>query len=361
MRYIGSSADGPVSGHGPYRAMPLKFYFTERATEKMHSELGMPNIVTMDSLRQMMPESAMWPQGDTWGVDACSWHGAQGGESFIAAIDKNYGGASNAADWVSLAQFVNYEGYRAMFEAQSKHRMGLLIWMSHPAWPTFVWQTYDYYFDPTAAYFGAKKGSEPLHIQWHAATDEIEVVNLNAGNQAGLNAQVEILNSDGSSKWTRSASLDSTEDSTQSVANLELPARLTPVYFIRLRLTRGGDVLSENFYWRGTQEGDYRALRNLAKATVAAKTKTERRGDGWQLTTELRNTSSTPALMIHLKVVRDKSGDRILPALYSANYVSLMPVESKAITTELDNADTRGEPPRMTVDGFNVTAVGSGL
>ena len=49
-----------------------------------------------------------------------------------------------------LAQFVNYEGYRAMFEAQSKNRMGLLIWMSHPAWPSFVWQTYDYYFEPTA-------------------------------------------------------------------------------------------------------------------------------------------------------------------------------------------------------------------
>lgn len=359
MRYIGSSADGPVSGHGPYRAMPLKFYFTERATEKMHSELGMPNIVTMDSLRQMMPESAMWPQGDIWGVHDFSLHGAQGGESFIAAIDKNYGGASNAADWISLAQFVNYEGYRAMFEAQSKHRMGLLIWMSHPAWPTFVWQTYDYYFDPTAAYFGAKKGSEPLHIQWNAATDEIEVVNLNAGQQTGLSAQIEILNSDGSSKWTKSATLDSSEDSTQSVAKLEPPAGLTPVYFIRLRLTRGSDLLSENFYWRGTQEGDYRALRTLAKATVDSMTKAERRGGGWHLTTELRNTSSTPALMIHLKVVRDKSGDRILPALYSDNYVNLMPGESKTITTELDNADTRGEQPRMTVDGFNVTAAGT--
>jgi Exo-beta-D-glucosaminidase Ig-fold domain len=29
--------------------------------------------------------------------------------------------------------------------------MGLLIWMSHPAWPTMVWQTYDYYLEPTAA------------------------------------------------------------------------------------------------------------------------------------------------------------------------------------------------------------------
>jgi len=72
-------------------------------------------------------------------------------------IDKNYGGATNAEDWVELAQFINYDGYRAMFEAQGKNRMGMLLWMSHPCWPSFVWQTYDYYFDPTAGYFGSKK------------------------------------------------------------------------------------------------------------------------------------------------------------------------------------------------------------
>jgi len=67
-----------------------------------------------------------------------------------------------------------------MFEAQSRNRMGLLLWMSHPAWPSFVWQTYDYYFDPTAAYFGSRKGSEPLHIQWNPLNDDVEVVNYSA-------------------------------------------------------------------------------------------------------------------------------------------------------------------------------------
>jgi hypothetical protein len=62
MHYIPSSADGVVSGHGPYQAMPPKFYFRARHP-KLHSEMGMPNIVTLDSLKLMMPESAMWPQG----------------------------------------------------------------------------------------------------------------------------------------------------------------------------------------------------------------------------------------------------------------------------------------------------------
>ena len=69
---------------------------------------------------------------------------------------------------MELAQFTNYDGHRAMMEAQSKHRMGVLMWMSHPCWPSFVWQTYDYYLEPTAGYFGAKKGCEPLHVQWNS-------------------------------------------------------------------------------------------------------------------------------------------------------------------------------------------------
>ena len=162
--------------------MPPKFYFSQRATPQLHSELGMPNIVTLDSLRLMMPEQAMWPQGDMWGLHDFSLQGAQGG----ALVRWNASKKATAARTTSptgstLAQFVNYEGYRAMFEAQSKNRMGLLIWMSHPAWPSFVWQTYDYYFEPTAGYFGVKKASEPLHIQWNPVTDNVEVVNYSGG------------------------------------------------------------------------------------------------------------------------------------------------------------------------------------
>jgi hypothetical protein len=340
LHYIGSSADNVVSGHGPYQAMPAKFYFTQRATTQLHSELGMPNIVTLDSLRLMMPERAMWPQGDMWGIHDFSLQGAQGGKSFLDRIEKSYGGADNVADWVTLAQFVNYEGYRAMFEAQSKNRMGLLIWMSHPAWPSFVWQTYDYYFEPTAAYFGIKKASEPLHIQWNQATDNIEVVNYNAGEVRGLSAQVQILNMDGSVQWEKTAAVDSPEDSA--------------VHFLRLRLTRDDKLISENYYWRGTEEGNYRALRTLPKANLELVSTGGPEGSRWLITTEVRNVSQSPALMVRLKAVREKSGDRILPAIYRDNYFALMPGERRTIVTEVEYADARGENPRVDVEGFNV-------
>ena len=332
--YISSSADGPVSGHGPYRVEPLRYYF-EHAPEKFHSEMGAPNVVDMDSLRRTMPESAMWPQGSQWPL-----HDFYPRNPFKTSVDH--------------AQFVDYDAYRGMYEGQSKNRLGLLIWMSHPAWPSLLWQTYDYFFDTDAGYYGAKKGAEPLHIQWNAFTNAVEVVNYSAGSQPELTAHAEVLNLDGSLKWEKSASLDSSEDSTLSPIHLDFPKDLSPTHFIRLTLSRGGKVLSSNFYLHGLAEQDYTGIRTLPPVKVEAKTTIVRRGPEWFITTELHNVSAAPALMVRVKAVRQKSGDPILPALYDDNYIALMPGERKSIHAQILDADTRGEQPRVIVQGYNL-------
>ena len=184
-------------------------------------------------------------------------------------------------------------------------------------------------------------------------SDAVEVVNYSAGNATGLVAQAEILNMDGSRKWAKSVPLDAKEDSVQSPIQLEYPSGLTAVHFIRLKLTRGGQTISDNFYLRGLEEYNFKAIRDLPQVTVRAAVKVERRGSQWVLTTELTNASNQPALMVRVKAVREKSGDRILLAIYSDNYVALMPGERRTIRTELENADTRGERPRIVVQGFN--------
>ena len=346
--YISSSADGPVSGHGPYRVEPLRYYF-EHAPEKFHSEMGAPNVVEMESLRRTMPDSAMWPQGSQWPL-----HDFYPQNPFKGAIDIDYGGAANLDEWMSLAQFVDYDAYRGMYEGQSKNRLGLLIWMSHPAWPSLLWQTYDYFFDTDAGYYGAKKGAEPLHIQWNASTNAVEVVNYSAGSQPALTAHAEVLNIDGSVKWEKSATLASSEDSTVSPFAMEFPAGLSPTHFIRLTLSRDGTTVSTNFYLHGVTEQDYRGIRTLPAVTIKAKSSVVRRDAEWHITTELHNVSASPALMIRVKAVREKSGDLILPALYDDNYIALMPGERRTIHVELKNADTRGKRPRIVVKGYNL-------
>jgi len=179
-------------------------------------------------------------------------------------------------------------------------------------------------------------------------------VNYSGGDETGLTAHVEILNMDGSLKWEKSAVVDSREDSVEAPITMEYPADLTAVHFIRLKLTQDDNILSENFYWRGTEEGNFTALRTLPKVRLEEKTVVERQGNRWILRTDLNNTSQQPAIMVHLKVVRAKSGDRILPALYSDNYISLMPGEQRSIRTQVEDSDTRGEQPDIVVEGFNI-------
>jgi hypothetical protein len=353
IQYIPSSADDVVSGHGPYHALPPVEYF-RIADVKLHSEIGMPNIPPVESVRLMMPERAMWPQGLDWGLHDFSLNGAQGAKSFYSLIDESYGGADSAEQWISLAQFVNYEGYRAMFESQSKYRAGLLLWMSHPCWPSFVWQTYDYFFEPTAAYFGCKLASEPLHIQWNRDAETIEVVNYSGGDRRQLSARVEIFNMDGARMGDRVVMVDSKEDSVMTAVAMMYPKGLSAVHFLRLTLAQGVKVISRNDYVRSAVEGDYRAIRQLAKARVGATTNVKRDGLVWRLTTVLQNASAWPALMTRLKAVRAETGDRILPAIYDDNYVLLMPGERRTLHTEVNHADTRGETPKIVVSGFNV-------
>jgi len=161
IRYIPNSAFGLVSGGGPYHLMPINFYFDQRATAKLHSELGMANIVSLDSPPADDAEGR--PVAAGRGLGPARLHDARGqqGGALEETIKKTYGDAANAAEWVELAQFTNYDGHRAMFEAQSKHRMGVLMWMGHPCWPSFVWQTYDIISNRPPAISARKRAANP--------------------------------------------------------------------------------------------------------------------------------------------------------------------------------------------------------
>ena len=355
LHFISNSAFGVVSGGGPYRALPVRDYFLLYGYNKLHSERGMPNVMTYESLKQTLPESALWPQNSLWGIHDYCLESAQAAASFNQIIETGFGKSDNARQFTELAQWVNYNGYRGMFEGRSLYRQGLLLWMSHPAWPSMVWQTYDYYLEPTAGYFGCKKASEPIHIQWNPVFDNIEVVNYNARDKAGLIAKARIINMDGSVQWEKERTLDCKEDSTAICFRLEFPKSLSSVHFIKLTLKQGDKTISENFYWRGLVDGNYQALRDLPVIKLQSNTKIERSGENWILLTSLKNTSNTPALMIRLEVVGNNNHERILPVFYNDNYISLMPGESKVITMRLKEEDTLGEKPVVEISGYNIS------
>jgi hypothetical protein len=218
-----------------------------------------------------------------------------------------------------------------------------------------TWQTYDWYFETNGAYFGSKKGSEPLHIQWNSATDTIEVVNYNGLDQKDLVAKAMVVNLDGSVVWEKEMTLDSNEDTTSKLFKVEFPENCTEVHFIKLYLTQNGKNISDNFYVNGKVYGNHQALKSIAKADVKTSTSIKKCADGmWRGTVTLENKSSVPAVMVRVNVVGKKDGKQILPMFYSDNYFSLMPGEKKTVTLRWYDADSRGNSPRVIVSGYNL-------
>ena len=345
LDYISSSADDGVSGHGPYWAISAKEYF-EKQTGKLHTERGMPNVMTYEGLSRTLDAEHLWPQNLYWGRHDYTMEGAQRGASFNQLIAENFGELTSAQEFCEWAQWINYEGYRAMYESGSKDRMGLLIWMSHPCWPSMVWQTYDYYLEPTAAYFGVKHACEPLHVQWNPVTNYVEVVNRSAGHQQGT-VKASIIDLNGETLWEQIQGYVCDEDMTLDMMQVKVPTEIAGAYFLRLTLIDDkGQMRSMNDYVNTTIENDRKSLHDLRQTQVSAAV------DGNNIT--ITNQGQVSAVMLRLNLKGD-DGEQILPVIYSDNYFHLMPGESRTISIEWKAEDVRGCNPIVEITGMNIS------
>lgn len=353
--YISNSAGGTVNGGGPYSVQNPAWYF-QNVGPKIHSEIGLPNVPSLESMQAMMPAADLWPIDDMWGLhDFCDSNA--GASSYTNYINTSYGTATSAADYVRKAQMVNMENYKAIFEARAGAGVnGTLLWMSQSAWPSTVWQTFDYYLEGTAGYFGSMHGSEPLHILWDSSIDAIKVTNNSLQSYQNLTAEATIYNLDGTQQYVNSVSIDSAAGSVNTCFTINYPSSLSPTHFIRLRLLEGTTVLSDNFYWRGTTSLDYTALTTLPPVSVTGTAQLAVSGSTNTITATVTNPTSSVALMIRLKLLHAPSGARVLPTYYSDNYISLLAGESRQVTLEFDESALGGETPQLMVEGWNVTS-----
>lgn len=360
--YLSSSADGEVSGRGPYSRLPLKEYFhmyempgQQWEAVKFHSERGMPNFPNYESLVEMMPADQAWPPSDLWGIHDFALHSAQKGSTFLAAVDAYFGPSSDARTFASRAQWVNYDGYRALFESRSLHRRGLLLWMSHPAWPSMAFCTYDWFFDATASYYACRKACEPIHIQWNPYKEQVEVVNYSAGDRTGLKALAQLYDLRGELVAMQEVLLDAREDSTNDLDGIRIPeetAKLSDsVCFLRLQLYQGEELLSHNDYFLPRVEDDLRGLNKLPAAALDVTVDYSFEDQCYKLT--LTNPGEVPALMLHL-TARGYMGRRILPILCSDNYIHLLPGETRELTVRQTAGSSHAKAFR--VEGFNLAA-----
>jgi len=229
-----------------------------------------------------------------------------------------------------------------------KDASGMLIWMSQSAYPTMIWQTYDYYYDLTGAYFGAKTACEPVHIQWNPATNSVKVINNKPYHKTGVIAEASVYNMNGQivpgysiKKQINVSATSATEAFKVFEKKADLP-KLSKVHFLKLKLfDTKGKLLSENFYWMGNTYLDYTSLNDMpsvgpnlsvSRPVIAI----AKNGVNKLLKYIIVNNSKTTAAFGIRAQLLNNAGAQLLPALYNDGYFSLMRGETKMLEVEID-------------------------
>jgi Tol biopolymer transport system component len=363
--YHRNSADGRgVRSGGPYRwRTPREFY---TFFEAFKTELGSVSIPTLEAIHAMMPQKDWETVNDDWAEhDLCrgAQEGARGRSPLYPdMIAQRYGPVANLPDFVRKAQLANYEDFRAMYEGRFaklfKPSTGVLTWMSNPAQPSFVWQIYSYDLEAHASLFGARKACESVHIQMNQDNFHVMVINQTPRLLDSLVAWVRIYNLDGTLKSEHRHFVIAQPSAATDLGAIDWPADLSPVHFVKLQLLdRDEDVESDNFYWRASADhpDDFTALQTLPTASLDARIIRHDDEKRCRLDVQLSNPSPVVALMAHIQLRKQTSNERVLPAYYDDNYVSLLPGESRSISVEAALSDLGHDQPMIVLDGWNVT------
>lgn len=356
--FNGSSNVVNLQYSGPYNYRAPEGYFTNLATG-FSVETGTPSLSTLESILSYTPLPDQWPLSDTLAYH--DWHFGGNGDTktFMETLARMFGPGTSLPDFERKAQMMNLETHKAMYEGLNAHlwtkNTGRLLWMTHPAWPSNAWQIYSWDYDTHAAYYGARKAAEPLHIQLNLPDNVLAVINSTREDQDGLTASVQVTDLAGKTLFSRTDSIAAAAGRVANLAPVPLGDLFAahPMVLVKLELRdSGGALVSENFYWRGKDEAAYQALGAMPSVPLAmAVTKPKVEGEDRIVQVSLRNTSATPALAAKLTLV-DAKGDRILPAFYSDNYVALMPGEVRDIAIRYPA--THSGTPQVTLRGWNV-------
>src|SRR3954447_11971778 len=122
-----------------------------------------------------------------------------------------YSNAPSVGDFVKKGQALNCEAVRAHFESYIDHSTrtdspstGIVYWMMNKPMPSLLWNLYNYDYDQSGTYFGAKKANSPLHVYYSYAAPEndpnnrmVNVVNQTGRAQSGLTVNSRVYDMSG--------------------------------------------------------------------------------------------------------------------------------------------------------------------
>lgn len=358
-----NQASGVYSG-GPYTWQDPKVYYTKAIAGRdwvFKDETGIPSQPPYNIMSKIIPDlvwdkNLPFPLNNTWGYhDVATGNGRY--DLYYKEMTKRYGEPSSMEEFCNKMQLMNAVGYQGIFEAAG-HKLndigGVMLWKLNSAFPSVVWQVYDWFLQPNSGYYFMQNACEPVHIQLNPIDFKVLVLNRTYTPVPDLVAHVDIFNLDSKSLFheEKNVTLSATEVKEASELSKVL-ANAKGVNFVVLNLKRSsGEVVSRNIYWL-SDDDNYRSLNDMQRTSLQVKMISSLKGESdntWKI--KISNTTDKIAFFIRPQLMI--GDEEVLPSFWSGNYFSLAPSESKTVTVSCPVAKLNGADPEIRISGWNI-------
>ena len=324
-------------------------------------EVGIPSQPPYNSLVKIIPD-LVWdkkdsfPLNDSWGYhDACTDGGHY--DWYYKEMTNRFGKATSIKDFSLKMQLMNAMGYQAIFEAAG-HKLndngGIMLWKLNAAFPSVIWQIYDWYLEPNAGYYFMQNAAEPSHVQFDRDDSTVVVVNRNYSALQKVTIEADGYDLQSKRLFHQTETLQVNAANVQTAFSLvNKISNLNGVTFLLLTMRdAAGKTLSNNSYWLAPKQ-DFTALAAMPKTQVALKveqTKSDQSSRKW--TFQLTNPTDQVAFFVRLQLMNQ--GEEILPTFWSANYITLSPREIRTITVDVHLSALKGNNASVQIEGWNL-------
>lgn len=228
--YHGNSMKLNLQTSGPWHYLVESISYLTGKADGFTTELGAPSVPTANTIRKFIPEEDLWPIGDVWyyhdmHIESFDWR------DYIRDVNRvGRDESKNVDEFAARAQFKNYILYRNMLETWNSnmwnYASGILLWMSHPAWPSMTWQTYSYDYETPGSYFAVKKACEPIHVQWNSVSNQLQVVNTTLKGLKSANVQFMVYDIKGKKLFDKAYKMNIQINATTLCAEVGIPAEI---------------------------------------------------------------------------------------------------------------------------------------
>jgi len=352
----GVYSGGPYEWHDPH-----DYYKLAGAAKDwvFKDETGLPSQPPYTTMARIVNDpvwdkSLPFPLNNTWGYhDACT--GAGRYDKYYNQMVRRYGKPESEEDFANKMQLLNAIGYQGIFEA-ANHKLnetgGVMLWKLNAAFPSVIWQVYDWYLEPNAGYYFMQNACEQVHAQLNLNDSTVAIINRTHQPTGALSINTQVFDIH--------AKLLTNQTSKASLADAGVK-ELTPLAsvlknhkelnFVILNVKDAlGKSISHNAYWLAP-DTDYTALKNMPKAQLKLTvTKVERPGSDKKYSMQIVNSSNQIAFFVRPQLMSDN--DEVMPSYWSANYFTLAPHESISVSVSAP-VSKLGAKTFMVLSGWN--------